>query len=173
LAYTVGGAIAAAINVQATVPANKAAYIQASVTITDAAPGMITGKGPLFRTALLGNMSWVWDSGYKFLMQRGGTAPQFLLGLNIEPVIAILGPLVIRRPAFANPVLRRAFFRKRYQGDFALYLQPHFNVVLNENSIIPSLTGTIHPLALTPGPIVPPGTIEIVLESVAITDVFK
>jgi hypothetical protein len=173
LAYTVDDAIAAVASAQAAQPADKVAYIQASVSITDATPGTITGKGPLYRTALLGNLGSVFDSGYKFSMQRGGTGPLFLLGLDIEPIYTI-GPIVVRRfPAFLVSFLQRlGLLRKRYQGDFALYLQPHFGVVLTENQD-PRLTGTITPSALTPGPIVPPGTIEVVLESVAIADLFQ
>jgi hypothetical protein len=173
LAYTVDDAIAAVASAQAAQPADKVAYIQASVSITDGSTGTITGKGPLYRTALLGNLGSVFDSGYKFLMQRGGTGPLFLLGLDIEPIIT-LGPIVVSRPAILVSFLQRlGFFRKRYQGDFALYLQPHFSVVLTENQANPRLTGTITPSALTPGPIVPPGTIEVVLESVAIADLFQ
>jgi hypothetical protein len=173
LAYTVDDAIAAVASAQAAQPADKVAYIQASVSITDASTGTITGNGPLYRTALLGNLGSVFDSGYKFSMQRGGTGPLFLLGLDIEPIIT-LGPIVVSRPAILVAFLQRlGFFRKRYQGDFALYLQPHFSVVLTESQANPRLTGTITPSALTPGPIVPPGTIEVVLESVAIADLFQ
>ena len=175
MAYTVDDAIAAAVSAQATLPADKYAYIQASVSITDASPGTITGSGPLYRTALLGNLWSVWDSSFKFVMQRGGTGPNFLLGLDIEPIITIIGPVMVQPPAFLIPFLQQAnlLARKRYRGDFALYGQPGFDVELTEGPAIARLTGTITPSALAPGPIVPPGTVEVVLESVAIGDVFQ
>ncbi|CAN5306287.1 hypothetical protein BH18ACT14_BH18ACT14_04350 [soil metagenome] len=181
MAYTVDDAIAAVASAQAAQPPDKAAYIQASVSITDAGAGTVKGTGPLmipfYATALLGNLGWVADPQFKFLMQRAANPPQFLLGLDIEPIITI-GPVVLRPPAFIIPLLRRLgfFFRRRYQGHFALYLQyqqPHFNVVLTESLANPRLTGTISSSAVTPGLIVPPGAIEVVLESVAIADVFQ
>ena len=174
MAYTVEDAIAAVANRQATLPADQYAYIEASVSITDAGGGTITGKGPLGRTDLLGNLESVWDSGFKFLMQRGGAGPKFLFGLDIEPIFTIIGPVGFQPPAFAASFMHRFPFpiRKRhYQGVFGLYMQPHFNVLLTEYPD-PMLTGTISP-AVTPGPIVPPGSIEVVLESVAVGDVFQ
>ena len=180
MAYTVDDAVAAAANRQATLPADQVAYIEASVSITDAGAGTITGKGPLGRgdgtVALLGNMWSVWDSQFKFLMQRGGTGPRFLLALSIEPIYSIaLGPVGVQLPAAASSLLHQhPYFvkKKRYRGDFALYLQPHFYVELTEQPD-PKLTGTMTPLTLTPGAIVPPGSIEVVLESVAVADVFQ
>jgi hypothetical protein len=173
LAYTVEDAIAAVASAQAAQPADKVAYIQASVTIRDTGPTPITGKGPLYRTALFGNLWPVWDQGFKFVMQRGGTGPRFLLGLNIEPIIAVVGPAVVQPPAFLGPFLQRHRFlsRKRYQGVFGLYLQPLFDVVLTEDQLNPRLTGTLTPLPFATGAFDPPGTIEVVLESVAIVDV--
>jgi len=177
LAFTVQDAIAAVASKQGTLPADQAAYIQASVSITDAGTGTITGKGPLYRTTILGNLFWVWDSGYKFLMERAGSGPsgRFLLGLDIEPLITLVGPVAVQPPAFITPLLQRHSFllRRRYQGVFGLYLQPQFGVVLTEDQANPRLTGAITSSALTPGPIVPPGTIEVVLESVQVADVFQ
>jgi hypothetical protein len=174
VAYTVEDAIAALASAQATQPADKVALIGASATITDSGSGPITGKGILWRTTLLGNLDpyAIWDVSTKFTMQRG-SGPAFLLGLNIEPLVTIVGPMVFRPPAFAAPFLRRFSFlsRKRYQGDFGLYMQPQFGVVLTENQAIPKLTGTITSSTLTPGAIVPPGTVEVVLDSVVIRDI--
>jgi hypothetical protein len=182
MAYTVDGAIAAVQQTQATLPPDQGAYIKAHVTINDAAGGgSIQGNGslmiPYYKTALLGNLGWVADSQFWFLMQRGGAGPQFLLGLDIEPIIAIVGPVVVRPPAFIISLLQRlGFLRKRYQGHFAIYLQyqqPHFNVVLTEDQINPRLTGTISQSALSVGPIVPPASVEVVLDSVATASVFQ
>lgn len=174
--YTVDQAIAAVDNAQAAQPPDKYAYIQASVSITDAAAGTITGNGGLYRRIpFLGNMgNVVWDSAYQFLMQRGATGPRFLLGLEIEPFITLVGPIAIQPPAFAWPSLQRLrFLRKRYLGDFGFYMQPGFSTVLNEDQVNPRLTGTITPSAHTWSAITPPGTIEVVLKSVAIGDVFQ
>jgi hypothetical protein len=153
------------------VPADKVAYIEASITITDTTPAKITGQGPLYRTTLLGNLGWVWDSGHKFTVQRG-TGPIFLIGLDVEPLFTI-GPLAFQPPAFTSPFLQRHgfLFRKRYMGVFGLYLQPRFSAVLTEDQINPKLTGTLEsPGADFPGD--PPGTIEVVLESIATADGF-
>jgi hypothetical protein len=173
LAYTVEDAIAALASKQATLPADQAAYIEASVTIRDTAPSPITGKGPLYRTTLLGNLAPIWDPSFKFVVKRGGTGPGFLLGLDIEPLITIIGPVPIPPPAFITPFLQRhgLLSRKRYQGAFGQYLQPLFGVTFSEDQINPRLTGTIVPPPSPPGPIDPPGTIEVVLESVAVVDV--
>ena len=57
-------------------------------------------------------------------------------------------------------------------GVFGLYLQPRFSVVLTEDQLDPKLTGTLEsPGADFPGD--PPGTIEVVLESIATADVFQ
>jgi hypothetical protein len=177
MAYTVEDAVAAVANRQATLPADKVAYIEASVSITDAGAGTITGKGPLGRAGpqALTNMGSIWDAPLKFFMQRGATGPGFLLGLNIEPIYALIGPVVFRPPTFVASFIQRYRFpirRTHYQGDFALYMQPPFGVVLTEDQS-PKLTGTIAASTLTPGPIVPPGTIEVVLDSVAVADVFQ
>jgi hypothetical protein len=169
MAYTVDDAIAAVVSAQAQLPADRVAYVRASVSITDAATGTITGHGALFRTDLLGTDTV--DISSQFVLQRGGTGPQSLLSLNIEPIVTIVGPIVVRRPGFLVSFLQRLsllFSRKHYRGDLAFRLQPHFNVLLTEVQTNPKLTGTIATSVPAPGPIVPPGTIEIVLESVEV-----
>jgi hypothetical protein len=174
VAYTFDDAIAAVASTQAAQPPEKVAYIQASLSITEAAPGTLTGEGPLFRMTPLGlsNLWPFWDSSAKFLMQRGGVS-QFLLGLTIESIFTIAG-IAIRPPAFLRPLISLlqplGFVRKRYQGTFQIFGQPQFNVVLTENRINPMLTGSL-PLSLAPGSIAPPGRIELVLESVAVKDI--
>jgi hypothetical protein len=182
MAYTVDGAIAAVQQTQATLPPEQAAYIRAHVTINDAAGGgSVQGTGslmiPYYKTALLGDLGWVADPQFWFLMQRGGAGPQFLLGLDIEPIITI-GPVVFRPPASMISLLQRFTFlwRKHYWGHFAIYLQyqqPHFNVTLSEDQVNPRLTGTISPSALSVGPIVPPASVEVILDSVEVADVFQ
>lgn len=174
MAYTVQDAIAAVVAKQTTLTPDKIAYINASITIKDGGSDPITGGGPLYRTiGLLGNLDpyAIWDVSTKFGMKRGTTGQPFLLGMNIEPLITIIGPMIVRPPAFITPFLQRhgLLFRKAYLGAFGLYLQPQFSVVLNENQASPRLTGTLTSPA-APGVIVPPASFEIVLESVAARD---
>jgi hypothetical protein len=109
---------------------------------------------------------WDWDGYGKLTMRRGATGTPFLLGLTIEPVIAI-GPLSFRPPAFARSFVQRHEFlrRKHYRGLLALRAQPQFTVALTEDQVNPKLTGTITPSPSVPGIIHPPASIEIVLES--------
>jgi hypothetical protein len=131
----------------------------------------ITGNGPLFRgspTPLLGNLNTpLWDAD-KFRCQRGG-GPPFYLGLEIEPVITVVGPLSIRPPVFARSFVQRhrLLSRKHYRGIWALQPQLRFSVALTEDPVNPKLTGTITPDPSLPGTIHPPATIEVVLESLS------
>jgi len=108
--YTVKDAITAVANRQATLAANYVAYVEASVLITDAGAEKIWGRGPLSRTGMgLGNLWSIWDSPVKIVMRRG-TGPSFLLGLNIEPIVTFVGPLVLR-PADLCRIRSGALFR--------------------------------------------------------------
>jgi hypothetical protein len=197
LAYTVDDAIAAVASAQAAEQnPNTFWFVQGSVTITDTPPEQlyaqpdhdfpthvtdegavelvddeewapITGQGPLFRgSGLLGNLDTpLWDAD-KFKCRRGG-GPEFWLGLDIEPVITLVGPLSVAPPAFARSFVQRHGFltRKHYRGVWALQRQLRFSVALTEDSVNPKLTGTIIPDPSLPGAIRPPAAIEIVLES--------
>lgn len=133
----------------------------------------ITGEGQLWvnweTPDTLGNLSPadLWYRGFKLEVQRGATGPSFLLGLAIEPVYAIVGPLTLRPPAFARSfVQRHGLVRpKQYRGVLALRMQPFFTVPLTEDPVNPKLTGTITPSPYVPGAIHPPAAIEVVLES--------
>jgi hypothetical protein len=180
VAYTVDDAIAAVNSTQAAQPLGKSAYIQAHVSIKEDSGETIDGNGPLmipyYQTALLGNLGWAADSQFRFVMQRGAGGPQFLLGLDIEPILVLLGPILLRPPAFLLSTLQRfGLLRKRYGGHFRIdlqYQQPDFTIVLSETQMNPRLTGRIGSIALA-GAILPPANVEVVLESVATADVWQ
>jgi hypothetical protein len=180
MAYTVDDAIAAVNSTQAAQPLGKSAYIRAHVSIKEDGGETIDGDGPLmipyYQTALLGNLGWAAAPEFRFFVQRGANGPQFLLGLDIEPIFVLAGPIPLRLPSFLIPILQRlGLLRKHYGGHFRIdlqYQQPDFTIVLNENQLNPRLTGRIGSIALA-GAIVPPANVEVVLESVATADVWQ
>lgn len=176
--------------------------VLASLTITDTAgtlsgvpevPGRLWGAiafvgapHPLATNALLGNLEinmrvpFDYQAGW-FDMHRGewnGEAqPAWLVYLDIEAVVAIVGPLTLRPPAFARSFMQRhgLVSRTHYRGVLGITPAPNFphfwqaptpfTVALTENPVDPKLTGTI--TQSPSGDIVPPATIEVVFQELA------
>ena len=178
MALTVDEALAALASAYDADPATPWC-LQALLTITDTAgtlsgigtqgtsPGRLFGAPHPFAGAPLGNLKDpIWNSGDKFVVHRGEEwtgFDEFLIGLDIEAVVAIVGPLTLRPPAFAWSFMQRHGFLSstHYRGVLSVEQSARFTVALTENPLNPKLTGTI--TRSPSGAFVPPATIEVVI----------